>query len=278
MQANTHPDFHVITKELIRYHDKTGKSKGIDLSVNVIRPELIEPAGRKPMLGHGKVFIVEEADAMNPQAQNALLKTLEEPAGRTLIILLTEQPGALLPTIRSRCQVIPFAALDEKTVRSELEKRKIDKQTAAEAATFAEGSLGLALKWIEDGVIAHARELVKQLDGLIAGRAPEGLEVWFKAAADDYAEKQMKRDELGSKDQATREGLTLYLRLAANHFRRRMQSSSDPAELERLCGAVDAVARAEEYLWCNVNIALVFQQLALAWERELAGTGAGANS
>src|SRR5262245_32280083 len=42
--SGNHPDFHVITKELIRYHDKTGKSKGIDLSINVIRPELIDPA------------------------------------------------------------------------------------------------------------------------------------------------------------------------------------------------------------------------------------------
>ena len=64
LATGTHPDFHVITKELIRYHDKTGKSKGIDLSINVIRPELIEPAGRKPQMGGGKVFIIEQAELM----------------------------------------------------------------------------------------------------------------------------------------------------------------------------------------------------------------------
>src|SRR5437868_4273525 len=80
--AGNHPDWHVVTRELIRYHDKTGKSKGIDLSINVIRPELVEPAGRKPAMGKGKVFVVEQADTMNAPAQNALLKTLEEPAGR----------------------------------------------------------------------------------------------------------------------------------------------------------------------------------------------------
>src|SRR5262249_46828703 len=100
--AGTHPDFHVITKELIRYHDKTGKSKGIDLSINVIRPELLEKAAMKPARNVGKVFVIEQAELMNPQAQNAMLKTLEEPAGRTLIILLTDQPGALLATVRSR--------------------------------------------------------------------------------------------------------------------------------------------------------------------------------
>src|SRR5947209_18367875 len=86
--AGNHPDYHVVTKELIRYHDKTGKSKGIDLSIHVLRPELIEPANRKPLMGRGKVFVVEQAEAMNPQAQNAILKTLEEPAGRTVIVLM----------------------------------------------------------------------------------------------------------------------------------------------------------------------------------------------
>ena len=66
-------------------------------------------------MGRGKVFVVEQAELMKPAAQNALLKTLEEPAGRTLIILLTDQPDALLPTIRSRCQSVRFAPLDEQT-------------------------------------------------------------------------------------------------------------------------------------------------------------------
>src|SRR6185295_1770830 len=110
----------VITKELIRYHDRTGKSKGINLSIDVIRPELIEPAGRKAVMGRGKVFVIEQADLMTAQSQNALLKTLEEPAGRTLIILLTDQPGGLLPTIRSRCQTVRFAPLDAKVVEREL--------------------------------------------------------------------------------------------------------------------------------------------------------------
>src|SRR5262245_62428713 len=53
--SSSHPDFHVIVKELIRYHDKTGKSKGIDLSINVIRPALLEKAAQKPSMGRGRV-------------------------------------------------------------------------------------------------------------------------------------------------------------------------------------------------------------------------------
>ena len=265
--AGTHPDYHVITKELIRYHDKTGKSKGIDLSIHVVRPELIDPAGRKPSLGRGKVFIVEQAELMNVQAQNALLKTLEEPAARTLIVLLTDQPRALLPTIRSRCQTLRFAALERDAVETELRRRGVDKTLAGDAALLARGSLGVALKWIEDGVVPSARELAQQVENALAGQPPPDLPGWLKAAADAYAQKQLERDELASKDQATREGLTLYLMIAGERIRGRLAQQDDPAELERACAAIDAIVRAESYLDANVNTSVVLQQLALALER-----------
>ena len=271
--SGNHPDYHVITKELIRYHDKTGKSKGIDLSIHVLRPELIEPAGRKAVMGRGTVFVVEQAETMNPQAQNSLLKTLEEPAGRSLIVLLTDQPNALLPTIRSRCQTVRFASLDPAVVAKELQSRGIDKPLAARAAKLAGGSLGVALKWIEDGVIEPAEHLLTQMDGLFQGRPPEDLPAWFKKSADAYAEKQLARDELGSKDQATREGLALYLHLAAEHVRRRMLqvgergADGDADLLERACAVIDAIVRAEGYLDANVNVALVFQQLDVTLSR-----------
>ncbi|HXE54428.1 MAG TPA: DNA polymerase III subunit [Tepidisphaeraceae bacterium] len=267
LQANTHPDFHVVTKELIRYHDKTGKSKGIDLSIHVLRPELIEPAARKAVMGRAKVFVIEQAELMNPQAQNALLKTLEEPAGRTAIILLTDQPGALLQTIRSRSQVVRFGPLPTDLVRKELQTRGIDAKLASDAAALSRGALGVALKWIEDGVIEPARELAEQVDGAFAGRPPADLPGWLKQAADKYAEKQLARDELASKDQATREGLSLYLMIAGERVRNRLAAQTDPSELERACVAIDAIARAETYLDSNVNTAIVLQQLALALER-----------
>jgi DNA polymerase-3 subunit delta' len=262
--SGNHPDLHVITKELIRYHDRTGKSKGIDLSIHVLRPELIEPAGRKSVMGRGKVFLIEQAELMNPQAQNALLKTLEEPAGRTLIILLTDQPGAMLSTIRSRTQLVRFAALDQKTVAKQLQKRGIDAKLAVEAAELSRGSLGIALKWIEDGVIEPARELAEQVDAAFEGKPPADLPGWFKKAAEAYAQKQLDRDELASKDQATREGLSLYLMIAGERFRKRLSEQQDPAELERACAAIDAIARAEMYLDANVNTAIALQQLSLA--------------
>jgi DNA polymerase-3 subunit delta' len=205
---------------------------------------------------------------MQPPAQNALLKTLEEPAGRTLIVLLTDQPDGLLTTIRSRTQTVRFAPLDETLVERELRKRNIDAETARRAAWYTNGSLGLALGWIDDEVIEPAGELLEQVDALFAGRAPADLPGWFKKAAEAYAERQLARDPLGSKDAATREGLTLYLMLAAEHVRRRLAELDDPDALERACAAIDAILRAEGYLDANVNVSLVFQQLAATLRRQ----------
>ena len=275
-EAGNHPDYHVITKELIRVHDRAGTSKAVDLSINVIRPELIAKAAMKPMMNMGKVFVIEQAELMSAAAQNAMLKTLEEPAGRAVIILLTDQPSCLLPTVRSRCQLVPFRALDESKVRSELVSRGVETDVATRAAALSEGSLGLALRWIADGVVDAAMQLSSLLDELTAGGGAGDLPDWIRKAADAYATKQLDRDPLGSKDQATRQGLALYLRLASGQFRRQLQQQVNPEDLERTCCAVDAIVQAEEYLDTNVTVALVFQQLSIALERVFARSTAAA--
>src|SRR5689334_7792852 len=79
MAAGTHPDFLLVYRQLIRLDKKDVVAK--DLSVHVVRQYLLEPAAMKSVMNVGKVFVVEEANLMNAQAQNAMLKTLEEPAG-----------------------------------------------------------------------------------------------------------------------------------------------------------------------------------------------------
>lgn len=266
-EAGNHPDFHVIVKEMVRAYDKTGESKATDLSINVIRPELIEAAGRKAAMSRGKVFVIKQAELMNLQAQNASLKTLEEPQGRTIIILLATQSGALLPTIRSRCQIIQFVPLEREVVRRELEKRKISKSDAAAASELTDGSLGVAMRWLEDGVVARAGELRVKMESMLNGRVPGDLPDWFKKASDEYAEKQLVRDPLGSKSQFTRDGLAVYFQLAAEMLRRRLTDEDDAERLERLCAGIDALARGEMYLDANVTSSLIFQQIAATFER-----------
>lgn len=260
LEVGNHPDFTRVYRQLRRLEKKDAVAK--DLSVDVIRQFLVAPANLKPALGHGKVFVVEEAETMNAAAQNSLLKTLEEPFGRTLIILLSDQPQSLLPTIQSRTQTVRFHALEASLVARELAARGIDPATAKFAAELSEGSIGAAMEWIRDDVVSASRELVRQLDELLAGRVPENLADWFKAASEAYAKKQSEQDENASVDQGKREGLSLYLRIAGQRFRRVLRESDDPRAIELACNAIDAIARADDYLDANVNIPIIFQQLS----------------
>ena len=262
IDAGTHPDYHVITKELVRLTSKT--SKATTLSIDVVRDHLVAPAMKKTVTGKGKVFIVEEADLMQSAAQNSILKTLEEPAGRALIVLLTPKPDDLLPTIRSRAQVFRFGQLADKTIFTQLKLRGHDPKLSETATRLADGSLGTAIQWINDGVIEQAHDLQSHLDGLLMGRPTADLADWLKAASDAYAAKQIEKDELTSKDNATRAGIGTYLRLSARHFRAALRLTSDEDQLERLCQAIDHVNRCELYLEGNVNIQLALQQLNAA--------------
>ena len=150
MSAGNHPDFHSIYRELIEFHPdpKVRGRKALDLGVDVIREFLIAAAGSRPVRGRAKVYVVREAERMNVPAQNALLKTLEEPPPDTYIVLVTSSAARLLPTTRSRAQMVPFGALPPEFVRERLRASEKD-LTDAEArflATVSEGRLGPALE------------------------------------------------------------------------------------------------------------------------------------
>jgi DNA polymerase III delta' subunit len=267
--AGNHPDYHRIYRQLARLENEDRKAR--DLSVDVIRDHLLEKAGHKSVVGVGKVFVIEEADLMNVTAQNALLKTLEEPSGRTLIILLTEHPDSLLATIRSRSRLVQFVPLDEKLIREQLIKRGVSKDDATKAARYAAGSLGLGQRWLEDGVIERAAQLEGLLERAGTGKAGAEIAEFYKSAAEDYAQAQMKRDEKASKDQLTREGLVLYLKFASQYFRRRLPQLNDEEAMERACAAIDSVIRAEGYVESNVNVGLVLQEFSGSLGRALSG-------
>ena len=259
--AGTHPDYHFVTRTLVREIDGKKASKAIDLGVPVIRDYVLEPAGRKPVMGVGKVFVISEAETMNISAQNALLKTLEEPSGRTLIVLLTDQPHALLPTIRSRTQMLRFAPLSPADALGVLASQQIEPTLAASAIALAGGSPGLALRWVRDDVAMRSIAWTRLLDNADPQRGPGEIATFLKAASDAYAEKQLERDPAGSEDGFKREGLVVYFRLASDHLRARLIVDASPDALDRTCDQIDALRKAEAYVDGNVNTALVLQQV-----------------
>lgn len=134
MREGVHPDFRIFGSE---------RSEPI-IKVEVIRVELIPFLSLKIFEGRYRVLILVGVDRLNPTAANALLKTLEEPPPRTVMLLTAPSLSALLPTIRSRCQKLRLAGVDEGVLARHLETQGHDPDEALLLARLAEGSVGRA--------------------------------------------------------------------------------------------------------------------------------------
>jgi DNA polymerase-3 subunit delta' len=160
-------------------------ARGLHADVLVIEPgetgsikvdqvrDAIDRAAYRPFEGRRRVVIVDEADAMLPEAQNALLKTLEEPPGASTFVLVTSRPDMLLPTVRSRCQRLRFGRLPAQEIADVLMRsHEYSPAEAHAAASAADGSIGLALEGGLD-TFAEARDVAAEvLQGVAAARDP----------------------------------------------------------------------------------------------------------
>jgi DNA polymerase-3 subunit delta' len=116
-----------------------------NLRVGAIR-ELEREANFRPFEGSARFFIVDDADKMNDSASNALLKILEEPPSTTYIFLVTARPDSLLPTIRSRCQILRFAPVAVEQIEQYLiDESAFSHEEARLASRLARGSIGRAV-------------------------------------------------------------------------------------------------------------------------------------
>jgi DNA polymerase-3 subunit delta' len=133
----------------------------------------------KALEARRKFAIIVGAEAMNPQAQNALLKTLEEPPDATTLILVSSAPQALLPTIRSRCLKLSFAPLPVELLAARVQQlKKVDPATARLCAALADGSLAAALAFDPDA-LARRRELLEQVEAIGSIRGALALAAEF---------------------------------------------------------------------------------------------------
>jgi len=123
-------------------HEKTAS-----IGVEDIRLQLNNDIAIKPYSSKYKIYIIDEAEKMTPQAQNALLKTIEEPPAYGIIMLLTNSTDALLPTIRSRCVTLNLkAASFDKVVEYLMEKYQVPDYKARVCAASSQGNVGKAVK------------------------------------------------------------------------------------------------------------------------------------
>ena len=161
--AQSHADLSTVE----RSWDERGKRIRDEIVVGDVR-RLSRFFSRKPAEGGWRVAVVDAADDMNRNAANALLKTLEEPPLRGLILLVSHAPGRLLPTIRSRCRKLVLKPLTEEALVSLLgvHHPDFDDDHRRAVARLAEGSPGRALHLARQGGLIFLGELIEQLASL----------------------------------------------------------------------------------------------------------------
>jgi DNA polymerase-3 subunit delta' len=124
---------------------KLVRPEGKTIGVEEIRA-LIDALSLAPYEGDRHIAMIEQADKLTPSAQNALLKTLENPPGEVMFFLVTDAPGALLETIRSRCQMVRLGDVSVELCARALVERGVAPERAALLAGLAQGSVGRALE------------------------------------------------------------------------------------------------------------------------------------
>jgi DNA polymerase-3 subunit delta' len=141
-----------------------------DISIDQLR-ELQHDLALRPYEAPRKVCLLEPAERMSVSAANSLLKTLEEPPGRAIIILLTENADMLLPTIRSRCQLVRFAPLSPENITALLlENNGLDGTAASLIAQMADGSMQRALELDNESLASRQELLLKHLYSIDIGK------------------------------------------------------------------------------------------------------------
>lgn len=281
-RAGTHPDLHVIRKELaaVSREDRIRKQKQTTIAKLVIEEFLIEPAARTRLLRGdsiaGKVFVVDEADLLDASGQNALLKTLEEPPEGTVIILVTAFPDDLLPTIRSRCQRVGFAALTDDDMRAWVQTSglEIPSEQRDWVLRFAAGSPGAAMLAVRHNLFAWHQTLSPMLDAAMQGRYSVDLGAAMHKLVDEQAAAAAAADKNASKDAANKQWGRRMLAFVAEHARGKLRARAagtpklSVAQLEvdpiaqRAMNAIESAHRAQLHLESHVKMDTLFENLS----------------
>lgn len=245
---------------------------GMQLLVDQVR-DIVRAAWRAPTAGPRRVVVVDQADRMNPNAQNAFLKALEEPPASTTIVLLAASPEALLETVRSRCRVIGFAPPSQADVAAMLQAEGADPRTAEVAAGAAGGlDRARALAFDEDAG-RRRRELAERLlrldDAGAALDAAEWLASTGRLARDRVAERHKA-------DQAEHADWYSETKRVAEERMRREQRRAEQDDLEAALDQVTSVLR--DVLVAGQNVALLNEDLRWIIEARTAALGVGATS
>jgi DNA polymerase-3 subunit delta' len=208
MLAGTHPDFFLVE----RPPDKRELPLKLFIGERENRGQegLCHDLSLRPMAGNRKIAVIDDAHLMTDESTNAILKTLEEPPPASLLILIAANTDDLLPTIRSRCQLVRFAPLPDVDVAALLVELEMvsERQEAEAVASLSNGSLAVAARLVDPAIRELRNLLYKNLADerfnsvAAAGAVIEGIQ------------------QLGSETPVHREAATWLLRFTLEFYRR----------------------------------------------------------
>ncbi len=236
------------------------------ISVDDIRTQVNNDIVIKPYSSRHKIYIIDEAEKMNVQAQNALLKTIEEPPAYAIILLLTTNADNFLPTILSRCVSLNIKAVPDETIEKYLMSNwQIPDYQAQICVAFAQGNVGKAIQLASSSDFNELKssvlQLVKRLHEIDLYELTEAVKQIgeYKLQINDYFDLMMVwyRDVLYFK--ATGDVNGLIFKDEVYDIKRRAEKSSYNG-IEQI---IEALKKAQLRLLANVNFDLVMELLLL---------------
>ena len=254
-ESGNHPDIIRVTHE-----------KPNSISVDDIREQINNTIMIKPYQGPYKIYIIDHADIMTPQAQNALLKTIEEPPKYAVIMLLTENAETLLPTITSRCVMLKLRYIKDTLIKKYLmETMEIPDYKAEICTAFAQGNMGRAIMLANsehfNEIRDEAIQLLKYIHEMELSEIVQAVSriTKYKLEITDYLDIIMiwYRDILLYK--ATKDIDKVVFKDQINYIKEQAKKSS----YEGIQLILESLEKAKARLKANVNFDLVMELLFL---------------
>ena len=254
-ESDNNPDLIRVTHE-----------KPASIGVDDVREKLVEDIQIKPYNGRYKVYIIDEAEKMTPQAQNAILKTIEEPPAYSVIIFLTNNDEIFLPTIISRCIIFNFRPLRDSVITDYLIKEyKVPEYEAKMCAAYAQGRIGKAVDLItSEDFVKIKDEALRFVKNVYTYDVPDMVDAVkrvaeYKINITDYIDiiEMWFRDVLLFK--VTKDANNLVFSDEINYIRKQASKSS----YEGIGNILQSCEIAKQRLKANVNFDLAIELMLL---------------
>lgn len=245
---------------------KVTHEKPNTISVDDIRTQVNNDIVIKPYSSKYKIYIIPEADLMSAQAQNALLKTIEEPPEYAVIMLLTENAEALLPTIRSRCVMMKLRNIKDQLVKKYLmEQMEIPDYKADVCVAFAQGNMGKAIMLATSEYFNEIKEevvhLLRNIDEMNVSELMDAVKkcMTYKMEINDY----LDMIAIWYRDVLIYKATKNVDRVVFSDQLRYIKARASKSSYEGIENILDAIEKAKARLKANVNFELTMELLLL---------------